>query len=62
MEYTVWLKLPNQKRFCNRGTYTDAKAADKQANFLLRGYALHHGLSLKVVCDDGYSKETLIYA
>lgn len=58
MEYRVMAKGKHEKRHQCYGHHTDAYNAEKNAMCLVRSAWTK---SVKVICDDGFRKEELIY-
>lgn len=58
MEYKVMAKGRHEKRYQCYGHHTDATRAERNAMSLVRS-AWTKGV--KVICDDGFAKEELIY-
>lgn len=57
MKFTVWSKFNNAKRFHKSFETEDAKRASLVAENVSRWLCIKQ---VKVVCDDGYTRETLI--
>lgn len=58
MKFTIWAKVKGHKRFYRAWVTQESKRAD----LIAKGYAEAGVYSeVKVVANDGYSKETIIY-
>ena len=57
MKFTIWIKYRGDKRF-RRNFWTESS---KRASLVSDNYAKQLNIvSVKVVCNDGYSEETLV--
>jgi len=58
MKFEIWVKRKNAKRWWKSFTTESSKRADLIANNEMKVLC---NAGVKVVCYDGYTKETLIY-
>jgi len=58
MKFTIWVKRRNAKRWWKSFTTESSARADLIARNEMKALC---NVGVKVVADDGYSKETLIY-